>query len=83
MIALPISPVITNTQLIGNHLYTQYFFVFQMSGLLLLLAMIGAILLTLRDRRSINHQNINTQINREPSETLTLVKVPFNKGIDL
>lgn len=83
VIALPIPLVTTNTKLIGNYLYTQYFYVFQMSGLLLLLAMVGAILLTLRIKRNIVHQNASKQINREASSTLTLVKVPFNKGIDL
>lgn len=83
VIALPIQSAITNTKLIGSYLYTQYFYVFQISGLLLLLAMVGAILLTLRIPRKSNSQKIKTQINREPSDTLTVVKVPFNKGIDL
>ena len=50
VIALPIPKMITNTNIIGNYLYTQYFYIFQISGLLLLLAMVGAILLTLRDQ---------------------------------
>ena len=83
VIALPIPTMITNTHLIGSYLYTQYFYIFQISGLLLLLAMIGAILLTLRDRRNVNYQKISDQVNREPSDTLILVKVPFKKGVDL
>ncbi|MCX7343418.1 MAG: NADH-quinone oxidoreductase subunit J [Proteobacteria bacterium] len=83
IIALPIPAMITNTHLIGSYLYTQYFYIFQISGLLLLLAMIGAILLTLRDRRDVNHQKISDQVNREPSDTLRLVKVPFKKGVDI
>jgi NADH-quinone oxidoreductase subunit J len=83
VIALPIPKMITNTHLIGNYLYTQYFYIFQISGLLLLLAMIGAILLTLRERRDINHQNISKQVSREPTDTITLIKVPFRQGVNL
>ncbi len=75
--------MITNTNAIGNHLYTYYFYIFQLSGLLLLLAMIGAILLTLRHRNNILHQNIKQQSSREPSYTLELVHAPFHKGVDL
>ncbi len=83
VIALPIPQMTTNTSAIGNHLYTQYFYIFQLSGLLLLLAMIGAILLTLRTRNKIIHQNINQQVNREPADTLSLEKIPFHKGVDV
>jgi len=83
VIALPIPKMITNTHIIGNYLYTQYFYIFQISGLMLLVAMVGAILLTLRERRNINHQNISKQVNREPSDTITLVKMPFNQGVEL
>lgn len=83
VIALPIQKMTTNTNSIGNYLYTQYFYIFQISGLLLLLAMVGAILLTLRDRRNSNIPKISKQINREPRDTLTLVKVTFKQGIDL
>lgn len=83
VIALPIPQMITNTNAIGNHLYTYYFYIFQLSGLLLLLAMIGAILLTLRHRNNILHQNIKQQSSREPSDTLELVNAPFHKGVDL
>lgn len=83
VIALPIPQMITNTNAIGNHLYTYYFYIFQLSGLLLLLAMIGAILLTLRHRNNILHQNIKQQSSREPSDTLELVNAPFRKGVDL
>ncbi len=83
VIAFPIPQMITNTSTIGNHLYTQYFYIFQLSGLLLLLAMIGSILLTLRIRNNILHQNIAQQVNREPADTLSLVKVPFHKGVDV
>jgi hypothetical protein len=45
--------------------------------------MIGAILLTLRTRNKIIHQNINQQVNREPADTLSLEKIPFHKGVDV
>ncbi len=83
VIALPIPQMTTNTSAIGNYLYTQYFYIFQLSGLLLLLAMIGAILLTLRTRNNVVHQNINQQVNRDPADTLSLIKIPFNKGVDV
>lgn len=83
VIALPIPQMTTNTAAIGDHLYTQYFYIFQLSGLLLLLAMIGAVLLTLRNRSNILHQNIRKQISREPADTLNLTKVPFNEGVEI
>jgi len=83
VIALPIPQMITNTNAIGNHLYTHYFYIFQLSALLLLLAMIGAILLTLRHRNNILHQNVKQQSSREPIDTLELVNAPFHKGVDL
>ena len=56
------SNAITNTKIIGNILYTDYFLLFQLSGLILLVAMIGAILLTLRKRQNVKKQNIYNQI---------------------
>ena len=53
---------INNTKIIGNFLYTDYFLLFQLSGLILLVAMIGAILLTLRKRLGTKKQNIYKQI---------------------
>jgi NADH-quinone oxidoreductase subunit J len=54
--------LLNNTELIGNVLYTDYFLLFQLSGLILLVAMIGAIYLTLRKRKGIKKQNIYQQI---------------------
>ena len=54
--------ILNNTELIGNVLYTDYFLLFQLSGLILLVAMIGAIFLTLRKRKDIKKQNIYQQI---------------------
>jgi len=70
-----------NTRQIGQILYTDYILLFQASGLILLVAMIGAIVLTLRDRRTSRHQNVATQIARTPADTLVLVDVVRGAGV--
>jgi len=72
---------VSNTHEIGNVLYTQYFLPFQLLGVLLLIAMIGAIVLTLRNRTGVRRQNIKDQLKRKPSDTLELKDVPIGKGI--
>lgn len=74
---------ITNTQMIGSVLYTDYLLPFQVSGLILLVAMIGAITLTLRFKPETRRQNISEQIRRTPADTLTLHKIESGKGIKL
>jgi NADH-quinone oxidoreductase subunit J len=78
---LSVAPAISNTQALGNVLYTDYIFPFQVSGLVLLVAMIGAIVLTLRDRRTSRHQNIAMQTSRTPAETLVMVEVGIGVGV--
>ncbi len=75
------APAISNTQALGNVLYTDYIFLFQVSGLVLLVAMIGAIVLTLRDRKTSRHQNIVMQTSRTPAETLVMVEVGIGVGV--
>jgi NADH-quinone oxidoreductase subunit J len=75
------APDISNTQALGNVLYTDYIFLFQVSGLVLLVAMIGAIVLTLRDRKTSRHQNIRMQTSRTAAETLELVEVRIGAGV--
>jgi NADH-quinone oxidoreductase subunit J len=75
------APAISNTQALGNVLYTDYIFLFQVSGLVLLVAMIGAIVLTLRDRKTSRHQNIRIQTSRTAAETLELVEVRIGAGV--
>ncbi len=70
-----------NTVQLGRLLYTDYIFLFQAAGLVLLVAMIGAIVLTLRDRTRSQHQNIARQIARTPDDTLELLDVPSRAGI--
>jgi NADH-quinone oxidoreductase subunit J len=79
--ANPTAEVITNTEAIGRVLYTQYSYFFQASGLILLVAMIGAIVLTLRDRVGVKRQNIAAQVARTPEEAVQLHKVPSRQGL--
>jgi NADH-quinone oxidoreductase subunit J len=72
---------VDNTRAIGRVLYTQYFYVFQVAGLVLLVAMIGAIVLTLRHRPGVRRQRISEQLYRSKEQTVTLVKVPTRGGV--
>ncbi len=74
---------ISNTHSIGNILYTDYIHLFQLSGVILLVAMIGAIVLTFRQRSGLKRQSYFTQISRERSESVKLVDVQSNKGVDI
>ncbi|MSO97788.1 MAG: NADH-quinone oxidoreductase subunit J [Rhodospirillaceae bacterium] len=72
---------ISNTEALGRIIYTQYVYVFQAAGLVLLVAMIGSIVLTLRRRPGVRKQDISTQVNRRKEDTVEVVKVPVGKGI--
>ena len=72
---------IDNTRAIGRVLYTQYFYLFQVAGLVLLVAMIGAIVLTLRSRPGVRRQKAVDQINRTKEQSVTVVKVPTRGGV--
>ena len=74
---------VTNTHLIGNVLYTDYIHLFQLSGMILLVAMIGAIVLTFRKRSGIKRQSYIKQISREKIEGVSLVDVEKNKGVKI
>ncbi len=78
-----ISNVSTNTHMIGNVLYTDYIHLFQLSGMILLVAMIGAIVLTFRKRDGLKRQSYFKQISRERSEGVELVEVEKRKGIKI
>lgn len=71
----------TNTELLGNVLYTDHFYLFQAAGLILLVAIIGAISLTLRQRPGVRRQDIGRQVHRRPSETVELRKVRSGSGV--
>jgi NADH-quinone oxidoreductase subunit J len=72
---------IDNTRAIGQVLYTQYFYLFQVAGLVLLVAMIGAIVLTLRVRPGVRRQRAGEQIARSKEDTIAVVKVPTGRGV--
>ena len=74
---------LTNTHAIGNVLYTDYIHLFQISGIILLVAMIGAITLTFRKRENIKRQNYFEQIQREKSSAVSLVEVESDKGVKI
>ena len=74
---------ITNTHLIGNILYTEYIHLFQLSGMILLVAMIGAIVLTFKKRSGIKRQSYIEQISREKSSGVSLVDVEINTGVKI
>ena len=71
---------VTNTEAIGNLIYTDYIYFFQAAGLILLVAMIGAIVLTHRSRENVRKQNISDQINRRPQDTIEIKKVTTGSG---
>ena len=72
---------IENTRAIGRVLYTDYFFPFQVSGLILLVAMIGAIVLTHRPAKNVRKQNVRDQLDRSISDTIEIVNVESGKGV--
>ena len=74
---------ISNTHSLGEILYTDYIHVFQISGMILLVAMIGAIVLTFRQREGVKKQNYIKQISRERSEGVEVVEVHSNKGVKI
>ncbi|GLQ34770.1 NADH:ubiquinone oxidoreductase subunit J [Amylibacter marinus] len=70
-----------NTVALGQIIYTDYIYLFQISGMILLVAMIGAIVLTLRHRGDVKRQNIVEQMHRDPSETMAVVNVKSGQGL--
>ena len=80
---LLITNEISNTHALGQVLYTDYIHVFQISGMILLIAMIGAIVLTFRKREGVKTQSYIKQISRERSEGVEVLDVPSNKGVKI
>jgi NADH-quinone oxidoreductase subunit J len=74
-------PAVTNTHALGLVLYTKYFYLFQAAGLVLLVAMIGAIVLTLRQRAGVRRQSIGAQVARRRQDTLEVKKVQTGSGV--
>ena len=74
---------ISNTHSLGQVLYTDYIHVFQISGMILLVAMVGAIVLTFRQRSGLKRQSYIKQISRERSEGVEVLEVQSNKGVKI
>ena len=82
-LSINISNEVTNTRSIGNVLYTDYILLFQISGMILLVAMIGAIVLTYRERAGVKRQSYVKQISRERDEGVDLVEAERKKGVKI
>lgn len=82
LVAFPAPPVVEvdNTRALGRILYTDYLYLFQAAGLVLLVAMIGAIVLTLRTRPGVRRQSILRQTTRRRDETIEIVSIPRDGG---
>jgi len=80
---VPLPPVeqTPNTAALGNVLYTRYVYLFQAAGLILLVAMVGAIVLTLRQREGVRKQSIARQVSRRREEAIELKDVPSGSGV--
>lgn len=78
---IPDMAEVSNIEALGNILYTRYVFFFQIAGLILLVAMIGAIVLTLQHRPNVRRQNISEQVARTPETAIEVRKVESGKGI--
>jgi NADH-quinone oxidoreductase subunit J len=81
LLLTPMVAGVSNTDAIGRVLYTQYAFLFETASLVLMVAMIGAIVLTHRDRRRAKTQNIAQQTARNPASTLVMLDVPIGAGV--
>ena len=83
ILAAPTPPLasLTNTEALGEILYTKYVYFFQAAGLVLLVAMIGAIVLTLRHKEGVKRQNIAAQVARRPATAIEIRKVEPGQGI--
>ncbi len=80
-VTTPMAPGMTNTMALGRVLYTQYIYLFEAAGLILLTAMIGAIVLTLRHKAGVKRQNVAIQNARTPAEAVEIRKVASRQGI--
>jgi NADH-quinone oxidoreductase subunit J len=78
-----LSSSVSNTHSLGQVLYTDFIHIFQISGMILLVAMIGAIVLTFRQREGVKKQSYIKQISRERSEGVEVLNVETNKGVNV
>ena len=71
---------LTNTEIIGSKIYTEHFYHFEFAGLILLVAMIGAIVLTLRHRDNVRRQDISSQVSRDQEKNVELKDIIFEES---
>jgi NADH-quinone oxidoreductase subunit J len=79
---IPPASEVTNAEAIGRVLYTRYVYFFQLAGLILLVAMVGAIVLTLRHREGVKRQDVAAQVARDPRTAIEIRKVETGRGIE-
>lgn len=77
----PIEGATDNTRMLGLMIYDQYFHLFQLAGLILLVAMIGAITLTLRHRKNVKRQDVLAQMYRDPAKAMEVIDVKPGEGL--
>jgi NADH-quinone oxidoreductase subunit J len=78
---MPIPANITNTEALGLVLYTRYVYFFEAAGMILLVAMVGAIVLTLQHKVRVRRQNVSAQVNRMPAASIEVLKVRTGQGL--
>jgi NADH-quinone oxidoreductase subunit J len=81
--AAPIDPAQSNIVALGNVLYTRYVFIFEAAGLVLLVAMVGAIVLTHRARSDVRPQNVGDQVRRRPEDAVVNMRPGIGQGVEL
>ena len=81
--AAPVDPALPNIEAVGRLLYTRYLFVFEGAGLVLLVAMIGAIVLTHRERGGVKKQSVWRQVTRRSKDAVRNVDQPVGQGVEL
>ena len=81
--AAPVSADMPNIEAMGALIYSRYLYVFEAAGLVLLVAMIGAIVLTHRERRDTRPQNISQQVRRRPQDAVRNTNPPVGQGVEL
>ena len=81
--AAPVRAGVSNVQAVGELLYTRYIFLFEAAGIILLVAMVGAIVLTNRPRSGVRRQNVDAQNARRPEDATRLIDAPVGQGVTL
>ncbi len=81
--AAPTNAAVPNIEALGTVLYTRYLYIFEGAGLVLLVAMIGAIVLTQRTRSGVRPQNVSAQVRRRPEDATRNINQPVGQGVEL